>query len=1027
MDRHEPIAISVFVSSPADVMPERMRLQAAAARVNARFAGRVRFDLYRWENGQYFTASETIQAQIPDTSTFQLVIGILGHRIGTQLPVTVQGPAGSELSGTAFELLTAIEASRRLRKPDVYVFRKRSCQVLPIEAAARAEALTQYEKLECFWSQYFRGPAGAFLAGQEDYKDVEDFERKIEGLLLFWLERNDLLTDTVAWPVERRGSPFLGLKAFGPEHAAIFFGRGAAVRASLSAMIDGWQRRAPFLLLLGPSGSGKSSLAAAGVLPNLIAPGVIADIDAWRVARIRPGIAGPLASFAVSLFPSEGQDVTGALPELARTSYPDACTLATHLAHGSPAPILHAMRLAAEDLTAREGFARAARLGLIVLVDQLEEMLDHPEVNRLAELLGELIQSRSVFGVATLRADSYGRLIAIPAWQMLKQQGAVIDVLPPDRGALAEMVQSPAAAAGLAFEARLARDPGSGQTRYETLDALILREAGDADALALVQFTLAGLLEHALAANPASRVLTFASYEAVGGLMRSVANAAEIAINAVRQRHGPSAVDGALDNLIAALVRTQLAGDGSERWVAIETERAALDRDQVLSDIVTALVSARILVATTSASATPTLRLAHEAALRTWPAAVAALNRLHDKLALRERITRRYVEWDRAGRTHDLLLPAAQVASAALLAQDPQRLLAPDLIAYVSRSRRYRLRKRTLVAVVTVLLIGLTVAVPGSLWLAEMRRRQGETFRQAATALGRAIVRQPIAADEEPQRRIALLQPIRSVLDLVHDRSGGEPILDEARLQILQDQFAAKRSLDDAEGAAEVLKAQDAILAHRSTDTMAPQRWRSYAAMVLVNHGDLDRHLGRRPEATARYAAALELLAAHPPTAADGQRALATTLERVSWSAREANDLQACRIRLVDALSLRRAVLDAEPTDANRRDLGITLFSLAQVDFAAGDQAAAARAADEAVTIRRGLANRPAAFEARFELAWALAVAASARYAEQEPGAQADAIRREGASLAQQLAAEKEGLPELGKLLQIFEMLADGR
>ena len=68
------------------------------------------------------------------------------------------------------------------------------------------------------------------------------------------------------------GSPFRGLESFGFEHAAVYFGRTRAVAALLDALRRQAAARRAFVLVVGMSGGGKSSLARAGVMPMLTQP-----------------------------------------------------------------------------------------------------------------------------------------------------------------------------------------------------------------------------------------------------------------------------------------------------------------------------------------------------------------------------------------------------------------------------------------------------------------------------------------------------------------------------------------------------------------------------------------------------------------------------------------------------------------------------------------------------------------------------------------------------------------------------------
>ena len=141
----------------------------------------------------------------------------------------------------------------------------------------------------------FRSEKGEFKAAFQTFADTDAFEHQIELLLRQWLETRGLLGPRLVWPKEK-GSPFPGLLPFEAEHAAVFFGRDRVIDDARRRLVEAAERGTPFLLIVGGSGTGKSSVARAGLIPRLTTPGVATSVDLWRVARMKPGEGqvGPL-------------------------------------------------------------------------------------------------------------------------------------------------------------------------------------------------------------------------------------------------------------------------------------------------------------------------------------------------------------------------------------------------------------------------------------------------------------------------------------------------------------------------------------------------------------------------------------------------------------------------------------------------------------------------------------------------------------------------------------------------------------
>jgi WD40 repeat protein/DNA-binding SARP family transcriptional activator/energy-coupling factor transporter ATP-binding protein EcfA2 len=254
--------------------------------------------------------------------------------------------------------------------------------------------------------------------------------------------------------------PYLGLRTFEEEHAAWFFGRSADIARALDTLAP--QR---FLAVLGPSGSGKSSLVRAGLVPAL-RHGALPGSDTWAVRVFRPGVR-----------PTEA---------LAR-------------------------EVEALDATPHEG-SSAGRV--LLVVDQLEEVftLCGDEAER-ATFLEHLATAAGTAGgrtvvVVTLRADFYPRLAEHPSFGDLAAAHQVL-VADMDEVGLAEAIEEPAKVAGLVLE------PG--------LTSTILRDvARRPGALPLLGHALFELWRRRVGS-----ALTLASYHASGGVEGAVAQRGE--------------------------------------------------------------------------------------------------------------------------------------------------------------------------------------------------------------------------------------------------------------------------------------------------------------------------------------------------------------------------------------------------------------------------------------------------------------------------------------------------------------------
>jgi hypothetical protein len=799
----------IFVSSPGDAQFERLRVDRVVARLNGELAGAARFATVRWET-EFYRAHDTFQSQIPASTDCQIVVAIFRARLGTELPPEFERmPDGEPYpSGTAYEVLTAIAKRRKGGElPDVFVFRCPDPPLVRIDDQATEEDIRrQWTALKTFFARWFVTEEGHFRAAFQTFATTDDFEMQLERLLRDWLRDRMGQAGTVAWPIATMGSPYPGLQSFGPRHAPVFFGRARDTARAVEAWSEAARRGMPFLVVVGASGSGKSSLARAGLVPRLATPGVVDAVDAWRVAAMRPGESpdGPFAALAHALMqgaadlPKAEEGRLPALPEIATGDYRTPADLAALLAHGDAAavrPILAALDRVGEQERQAHGMDRPARCDLIILVDQLDELfaatVDADTRRRFGAILERLLATGRVWVVATLRADLYELFLREEVLFRLKDKGVAYDLAPPALADMAEAVRGPARAANLAWEV----DTGS----QETLDERLIRDIDRPDLLPIVQFVLDRLFQQRVVRD--GRVmLTHAAYQALGTLNGAIDTAAEAALAPL----GPVAL-AALPRLLRSLVvhATSSAGAASTTPALRQAPLAAVSYDDASRRLVGALIDARILVSGRDSANAPVVALAHQRVIEAWGRAREVIAQSADLLRVREEIEEARRRWEAAGRRNDLLIRPGLALSEA---EHAAGVLADELPAagraFVEKSTRAARLRQRLTAVAAAIFLALAVGA-GALGL--IARQQQVKAEQAADQAQEQSRRADAArAQADAQRQQA--EDARKFAMAESARADDARKQAEVRRQQAELRLAAADELMEGDGKAEQLR-----------------------------------------------------------------------------------------------------------------------------------------------------------------------------------------------------------------------------
>lgn len=407
--------------------------------------------------------------------------------------------------------------------------------------------------------------------------------------------------------------PYLGLDAFGTSKHPFFFGRDELIEK----MIDSLKYNR-FLAIIGPSGSGKSSTALAGLLPKLQA-GALHGSKKWRyLPPMVPGV-NPLANLARILQPAPAS-TSRRVQRMADRLQQDPAHILTLLQRAGDRPV-------------------------VLVIDQFEEIFTFCKNDSLRRafisILLHLVETPVIRHtvILTMRTDLESNLVQLPALQTLYER-AQVRMTAMKAGELRQAITRPADLVGLKFEENLVEE--------------IIREVlGDPAALPLLQFTLLKLWE-----NRDRNRVTWEAYRASGGVRHALARSADAFYDSLSPREKEIAKRILLTIVEASESPLEVARDRVPRlalysFPGSETNAAREQVDGVLAR----LEEARLVrLIREQRPEDDQVEIAHAALFRIWPRLVGWLEEERVNKRHRRRLTTMAEQWEALGHDRSALL-----------------------------------------------------------------------------------------------------------------------------------------------------------------------------------------------------------------------------------------------------------------------------------------------------------------------------------------------------------------------------------
>lgn len=575
--------LRIFISSPGDVQQERMIAKRVISDLSRAYRDYVILEPILWEDLP-LEATGSFQGGIDyflKLSPIDIAVFILWSRLGTKLGSSFCREDGSEYnSGTEYEFDMMYTLWQRTKQPRIMVYVKDAEPQFVGTTSHIKELLEQKDRLDQFIEEKFRDRETGTNYAYWQFDKQQTFEERLRTHL------TRLIKEQIGNEVfvrEWEGNPYVGLRSYTMDESSIFCGRKGLIYDIVGKFLaDNEYGEKTALFVLGESGSGKSSLINAGVLPQLLETSINGKNFSAEIitpSSFRGHVYDGLVNQVLRYFPSlednpVASDLQKGIPENYDFKY---------LRHA----LLH----------------NTTTIAPIFFIDQFEEiftdsLITDDERKRSLHLLRGICETQQIFMIFSMRNDFYSHFTSYPELGLIKSISHVIDVPSVSTSDITEIVEEPARK----VNKRWARD----ETGF-SLNKKLIEDAVSLQSLPLIEFALSELYNECAESDE----MTFEAYHRIGCLNGAVVQYADNFFSSLSLQE-----QEAFKSILGSVIT--LSNDRDVIFVRKTSVRSNIEKTDAQKTVLQKLIDAHLFVSGKDSNGNPTVSFVHEILLSSW-------------------------------------------------------------------------------------------------------------------------------------------------------------------------------------------------------------------------------------------------------------------------------------------------------------------------------------------------------------------------------------------------------------------------